>query len=340
MRLRITQHGVSYELIWANIWAATIHLYIYIYIYIINLSSSIKLSDGRFGIFEKGPKFVPTPPKADFAEYQEDIRVWKNRLRLAIYFDSKKNSDDQQLSEPPPDSIEKALIKKAKSNYDAPISKNYALELFLQKIEEEIKDHKEKKSIGDNLTKEERKALNEMRSWKTTIIRPYDKGVGFIIDDVDNYKSHILKEISNTDFYTPVTNIDSAIGEINTRIQSWVDKYSSQISTGLKTWIMDYEADFGYFYMNYKAHEPDKGYPGRMITSGCGSPTERLSSWCEYHLKPLMKKLPYRLEDTSHFLKKVIDYNRTRATQEDPNKVILCSWDIEAMYPNITNELG
>ena len=239
---------------------------------VINLSSSVKLSDVHFGIFEKGPKFVPTPPKADFAEFQEDITVWKNRLRWAIYFDSRKNSDDQQLSLPPPDPIEKALIKKAKSNYDAPISKNYALELFLQKIDEEIKDHKEKKSIGDNLTKEERKALNEMRLWKTTIIRPYDKGVGFIIDDVDNYKSRILKEISNTDFYTPVTNIDSAIGEINTRIQSWADKYSSEISTGLKTWIVDYEADFGYFYMNYKAHKPDKGYPARMITSGCGSP--------------------------------------------------------------------
>ena len=36
--------------------------------------------------------------------------------------------------------------------------------------------------------------------WKSTIIRPYDKGVGFIIDDVDNYKSRIIKEISNTDF--------------------------------------------------------------------------------------------------------------------------------------------
>ena len=55
---------------------------------VINLSSSINLSAGHFGIFEKGPKFVPTPPKADFAEFQEDIRIWKNRLRWAIYFDS------------------------------------------------------------------------------------------------------------------------------------------------------------------------------------------------------------------------------------------------------------
>ena len=104
--------------------------------------------------------------------------------------------------------------------------------------------------------------------------------------------------------------------------------------------MIDKDADFGYFYMNYKAHKPEKGYPGRMITSGCGSPTERLSSWCEYHLKPLMKKLPYRLEDTSHFIKKVIHYNNRRVEEDDPQPIILCTWDIEAMYPNITNELG
>ena len=92
--------------------------------------------------------------------------------------------------------------------------------------------------------------------------------------------------------------------------------------------------------MNYKAHKPEKGFPGRMITSGCGSPTERLSSWCKYHLKPLMKKLPYRLEDTSHFLHKLIEYNSSHATCEDHPKMILCSWDIETMYPNSTNDLG
>ena len=119
-----------------------------------------------------------------------------------------------------------------------------------------------------------------------------------------------------------------------------MEKYSEEISSKLQSWMIDEDADFGYFYMNYKAHKPEKGYPGRMITSGCGSPTERLSSWCEYHLKPLMEKLPYRLEDTSHFIRKVLMYNEKRLNEEDPKPIILCSWDIVAMYPNITNEIG
>ena len=303
---------------------------------VINLSNSVTLTGGHFGIFKKGPKFIPTPPKADFAEFQEDIRLWKNRLRWAVFHENKEPAPEAEVTS----SIETALIKSYKSKYDAPISKNLALELFFQKIDEEIKNHKEKRTLGDNLTKEERKALQEMKAWKNTIIRPYDKGVGFIVDDIESYKSRILKEINNPSIYSLVTNPANAIDEINSRIQAWMNQYNDQISPKLQDWMIDYEADFGYFYMNYKAHKPEKGYPGRMITSGCGSPTERLSSWCEYYLKPLMKKLPYRLEDTSHFIRKVMLYNEKRLGEEDPKPIILCSWDIEAMYPNITNELG
>ena len=232
------------------------------------------------------------------------------------------------------------MIKSKRSKFDAPLSKNHALELFLMKIDEEIRDHKEKNTLGDNLSKEERKALQDMKSWTDSIIRPYDKGVGFVVDDVENYKSRIMLEITNTDIYTPVIDVEEAIPAINNRIQGWMNKYTEEISPKLQKWMIDEDADFGYFYMNYKAHKPEKGYPGRMITSGCGSPTERLSSWCEYHLKPLMEKLPHRLEDTSHFLRKVIAYNERRLQEDDPKPLILCSWDIEAMYPNITNELG
>ena len=116
---------------------------------------------------------------------------------------------------------------------------------------------------------------------ETTIIRPYDKGVGFIIDDVNNYKSRIMDEISNPAIYTRVTDVEGAIPAINKRIQEWMEKYTDEISPKLQAWMIDTNADFGYFYMNYKAHKPEKGYPGRMITSGCGSPTERISSWCE-----------------------------------------------------------
>ena len=197
-------------------------------------------------MFKKGPKFVPTPPKADFSEFQEDIKIWKNRLRWAIYHYSRELSPSDEgdtPTEPPSKDIELALIKTQKSKFDAPYSKNLALELFFQKIDAEIKDHKEKKSFGDNLTSDERKALQDMKTWKSTIIRPYDKGVGFIIDDVDSYKSRILKEISNPAIYSVVTDVKNAIPAIHSRIQDWMSKYPEEISQKLQSWMIDKDAD-------------------------------------------------------------------------------------------------
>ena len=307
---------------------------------VINLVNSITLTEGHFGIFKKGPKFVPTPRKADFAEFQEDIRIWKNRLRWAVYHDLKKSEPDNISHDDETSPMELALIKSNKSKFSAPLSKNLALELFLQKVDIEIKNHKEKKNLGDNLSTDERKALQDIRSWSDVIIRPYDKGVGFVIDEVENYKTHIFKELNKSTIYSLVTDIDNAIPNINNRIRDWMVHYHDEISSKFQNWMIDDKAGFGYFYLNYKAHKPEKGYPGRLITSGCGSPTERLSSWCEYHLKPLMTLLPYRLEDTSHFIRKVLIYNEKASTENTPKNIILFSWDIEAMYPNITNDLG
>ena len=215
-----------------------------------------------------------------------------------------------------------------------------SLELFIQKLEEDIKNHNEKRSLGDNLTKEEREALQDMRQWKDKIIRPYDKGTGFVIDYTESYKNRVKAELSNPLIYSIVENVDDAILQINNRIKAWIDKYPLEMSPQLHEWVINDKAEFGYFYLNYKTHKPEKNYPGRLITSGCGSPTENLSVWIEYHLKPLMSELSHRLEDCSEFLRKLELYNEKRCAQEDPKPIILCTWDIEAMFPNITNEIG
>ena len=313
---------------------------------VLNLSTSKVLTEGHFGIFKRGPKFVPTPFKADFAEFKDDFELWKNKLRWAYHHENKPEPSDADNNTVQDGSLqqshatlaEKDLIKSQKSRFTAPVNKNFALELFLHKLDVEIKNTKEKSALGDNLSKEERKALNEMKSWTDVVIRPYDKGVGFVVDDTESYKSRIMSEIQSPNTYRNEENPEQAIVKINDRIKGWTSKYPQDLSPALVKWLVDTEAGFGYVYMNYKAHKPEKQYPGRYITSGCGSPTERLSMWIEHYLKPLMDTLPCRLQDTPHFLRKLDQYNSS--SEEGISSVILCSWDIEAMFPNIDNELG
>ena len=317
----------------------------------INLSSKV-LTEGHFGIFKKGPKFVPTPVKANFAEFQEDYSLWKNTMRWAYYHNNKPAVEvedptnavlvEEEEHQPKWAKAEDALINKTakRSKYMASTSKNPALELFFLKIDEDLKNCKEKKSLGYNLTAEERTALKEMKQWKDVIIRPYDKGIGFVVDDVKGYKERVLKEITNPTTYTVVQNPENAISEIHQRIKDWMERHPEEFSLKLKEWMIDPSSDFGYFYMNYKAHKPEKNYPGRLITSGCGSPTERLSEWIEFYLKPMMDELPYRLQDTCHFLRVLKMFNSHRSEEDTPPPVIHATWDITAMFPNISNELG
>ena len=137
----------------------------------------------------------------------------------------------------------------------------FPLELFFLKLDEDIKDHKEKISVEDNLTKLERETLQEMRSWKEHIIRPYDKGIGFVIDSTESYKNRIKETITDPNTYTRVENVEDAIPQINARIRNLTESYETEMSPALKDWMVDDKAGFGYFYLNYKAHKPDKKLP-------------------------------------------------------------------------------
>ena len=53
-----------------------------------------------------------------------------------------------------------------------------------------------------------------------------------------------------------------------------------------------------------KVHKP--GNPGRPIVSSNSHPTERLSHFVDYHLQPLVHKLPSFVKDTNDFLNKLL----------------------------------
>ena len=53
-----------------------------------------------------------------------------------------------------------------------------------------------------------------------------------------------------------------------------------------------------------KIHKP--GNPGRPIVSSNSHPTERISQFVDYHLKPLVHKLPSFVKDTNEFLNKLL----------------------------------
>ena len=310
----------------------------------INLPSKV-LTNGHFGIFKKGPTFIPTPFKADQTEFLADIAKWENKLRWAYHHEFCKQSDPEHTE---PDNefnknIDRAIIK-SNVSYQAPVGKSPALELFIEAVRRDITWSKEFR-IGDNLTKEERNALIDMKSWKDIEIRPFDKGKGFVLDYKSNYKKRMLEELNNTKIYEKISKEEQPhiVKNINDTIQTWTMDWfeKGQLSQKMATWLVNTDAKAGNIFQYYKAHKPEKDYPGRTIASLCGAPIERLSQWLEYHLAPITNELEWRLEDSNHILKELIELNKELEEQgKTADNIIHVSWDIVAMFPNISNERG
>ena len=88
----------------------------------------------------------------------------------------------------------------------------------------------------------------------------------------------------------------------------------------------------GRFYILPKIHK--QGNPGRPIISSNGHPTERISEFVDYHLKPLVQTLPSYIKDTTHFLLQLQNLGPL------PENAILVTLDVSSLYTNIPHKEG
>ena len=88
------------------------------------------------------------------------------------------------------------------------------------------------------------------------------------------------------------------------------------------------------FYLLPKIHKSLVEVPGRPVVSNCGTPTERISEFVDYHINPIVKVLPTVLRDTSDFLR------RWEGLGHIPEIAIFGTIDVVGLYPHIPHEDG
>ena len=163
---------------------------------VINLSQRT-LSQHEISVLSKGLKFVATPKEIDYSQVKIDLENFGRRLRLKWYF--KENED---FSEVP------AFRPKSKFN---PRNKYVAIAVFLSKLEDELMKISPEGCNYSNFTREEKVALNNLRSDHTIIIKEADKGSGVVVWDREDYILEAKNQLMDPGVYQKLDNDPSTL---------------------------------------------------------------------------------------------------------------------------------
>ena len=100
------------------------------------------------------------------------------------------------------------------------------------------------------------------------------------------------------------------------------------VCTDTLNYFLIKDAKFTRFYLP-KIHKRLYNVPRRPVISNCGYYTENISSFLDFHLQPIAKKVKSYIKDTNEFLKKL------RSLTNLSDNSLLCTMDVVGLYPNI-----
>ena len=78
-----------------------------------------------------------------------------------------------------------------------------------------------------------------------------------------------------------------------------------------------------------KIHIRPENVPSRPVISNCGTATERVSEFLDFHIQPLVEGVASVIKDGTHFLQRLKDLDHI------PSTAILCIMDIVGLYLHI-----
>ena len=290
---------------------------------VVNISSK-DLSESEISLLSKGLTFSPTPRDINISEIKQDLETFGRKLRLKWHF----REEEEEFTNNP---------FKKRSNFN-PRNKDASIEIYLSRIEEEIlsiiQDGGTNKINFDNLTREERVSLENLKNDKNIVIKGADKGSAVIVWDREDYLKEAEKQLGDTSIYTKI--IDDPVQSLKENIKKTLSKIRERRDIPLETldYFMVNKPKLGRFYLLPKIHKRLNNVPGRPVISNCGYHTENISAFLDFHLQPLSRKVKSFIKDTNDFLCKL------RHLSNLPANAIMCTIDVVGLYPNIPNDEG
>ncbi|XP_072020421.1 uncharacterized protein [Amphiura filiformis] len=294
------------------------------------------LTEHEASVLSRGLKFCPTSTSLDDLELRTDLDKFARRLRLKVHF----HRDDEENTNTTPTTDESLLnhpLLKRESLFTPNAGQDPFLDAYITEVKADIIQGIKPKTYR-NISRDDNKALHDIKNNRSIVIKEADKGSAVVIQDRESYVHECLRQLSNSDHYQQLDHDPTP--EFEKRVCKGLNKALEVdlIDHDHKVALTPKRPKPGRFYTLPKIHKHFDSIPvGRPIVSANGSVTEKVSLFIDHHLKPHVSTLPSYVQDDMDFLRKLKAVNAHGPLA--PN-TILCTMDVSALYTNIPANEG
>ena len=185
-----------------------------------------------------------------------------------------------------------------------------------------------------NVTQAQKASISELLSNKNIVIKPADKGGATVIQNRSDYITEGQRQLKDENFYRSID--EDLTGKHNRMIAEQLElmQIRGEITDKVKKSLLVDEPPTPELYLPPKIHKGTSPVPGRPIVSANESHTERISTFVDHFISPIVKTGRSYVRDTGDFLQKI--------GSVDPltGKEILVTFDVNSLYTNIPNDEG
>ena len=281
----------------------------------VNLSQRA-ISDEEIRLLSKGLMLSPVPVEIDGAKMRQGMEEFKQRMRLRWYFKDKKNEiNDYNKFKP-------------KSSWNPP-KDDPLLESYLSLLEKKVLSLSPESKSFPNLSSSELYALKSFKSDYNVVIKEADKGSAVVVWDRGDYIMEADRQLNDRQVYEEI-EVDPTVELVKT-INNRLQELRAEVP-GLAE-VTDYlqvkDSKLGRFYLLPKIHKGLSSVKGRPVISNCGTITEHISEYLDYHLNTLVGPTRSYVKDTNHLLARLDKLGKI------PEGALICTFDVVGLYPSI-----
>ena len=158
---------------------------------VVNLSKRL-ITPAETSLLSKGLSFCPTPRDIDLFALRKDISDYVRRLRLKEYFLNNDYVGGGFSSYP---------AFRHRSTWCPERNRDLTLEAYMSILEKKIFSSNLKARCHRNISREEQKALENLRNYDDIIIKQADKGSAVVILDGTKYVAEAMRQLNDSEVY-------------------------------------------------------------------------------------------------------------------------------------------